>query len=222
MKNLLSTLFAMAAIMTMVACGGNKADTVEAKEAGEEATSTVEADNYAISSGTVYWTGSKAFVETTHNGTINVTGGQLSIADGNVVAGSFDIDMTSIVDNDLASKPDMKAKLEGHLKSDDFFGVEQFPKATFTVVRAEPIDGNPEATHNLTGNLTMRGITKEITFPVSVSTVNGKLNAVAPNFAINRVDWDVKFNNSTIVGLGKDDLINDDIQLTIQLEGVKS
>jgi polyisoprenoid-binding protein YceI len=101
-------------------------------------------------------------------------------------------------------------KLAGHLKSPDFFDIAQFPKSTFesTTVTA---GGENGATHTITGNLTMRGVTKSITFPAKITVSPAGVSATA-DFVINRKDFGVVY-----AGMA-DDLIKDDVVLKLALE----
>jgi polyisoprenoid-binding protein YceI len=103
-------------------------------------------------------------------------------------------------------------KLAGHLKSPDFFDIAQFPKSTFesTAVTVTP-GGENGATHSVTGNLTMRGVTKSITFPAKITVSPAGVSATA-DFVINRKDFGVVY-----AGMA-DDLIKDDVVLKLALE----
>lgn len=153
------------------------------------------------------WVGKK--VTGQHNGIISVSDGSLTVNDGNITAGTFTIDMTSIEVLDLTG--DMKGKLEGHLASDDFFSVANNPTATFTITKAESKGGNK---FDITGNLTIKGITNEISFPAKV--VLNKAGFIADaEFTIDRTKWDVRYGSGSFFeGLG-DKTIYDDIELKL-------
>ena len=91
--------------------------------------------NVNTSSSVVVWTGYK--VTGKHTGTVKIKSGTLQFTDGMLTAGNFELDMTTVKDTDLEGE--WAAKLEGHLKSDDFLGVEQHPTSTLTVTRAIPL-----------------------------------------------------------------------------------
>lgn len=164
MNNVLK--FGLFLMLSVVLFSCKKKDAVEARDATSDAAAATEAATvYAVNttSSVINWVGKKSFIPDQHNGTIKLSSGKLALENGKLVAGEFEIDMNSIVDEDL-KKEDMNAKLVGHLKSDDFFAVETYPTAKFEITNVEVLEGNPSATHNITGNLTMRGTTKEITF----------------------------------------------------------
>ena len=137
--------------------------------------------------------------------------------DGAPESGNFTIDMTSLENTDLAEDAEKKAKLEGHLKSGDFFEVEKFPTATFEVTGVTA-GGTEGATHTVSGNLTMKGITKSVDIPANVSMADGKMTIETPEFTIDRTQWDVKFNSGLFGAVG-DAIIADDVKLKITLVG---
>jgi polyisoprenoid-binding protein YceI len=100
-------------------------------------------------------------------------------------------------------------KLQNHLKSADFFGVDQFPTATFTsaTITAKPGDG---VTHEIAGDLTVHGTTKRISFPAKLEVTPGEVAGHA-EFAINRKDFGIVFPGMP------DDLIKDNVLLTVSL-----
>src|SRR4051812_22003659 len=92
---------------------------------------TLKNDNYAVNTklSTIEWTGKKLTGE--HTGTILLSSGEIEAQKREIKSGKFEIDMSSIEDKDLSGE--WKAKLEGHLKSADFFNAAKFPKATFVI-----------------------------------------------------------------------------------------
>jgi len=98
-----------------------------------------------------------------HNGKIALENGSLTVSGDKVTGGKFLIDMNTIDVLDLQGE--WKDKLVGHLRSDDFFSVDKNPKTSFEITKvSNKADGT-----NITGKLTIKGITKEITFPASIS-----------------------------------------------------
>ena len=130
-------------------------------------------------------------------------------ADGqNVVGVKVEIDMTSTFSDD--------ERLTGHLKSPDFFDVEKFPTATFVatnVATGASATKMPEATHTVTGNLTLHGVTKAITFAAKISP-SGSGFAVVSEFAIRRQDFEIVYPGRP------DDLIRDDVVIQIDVKAV--
>lgn len=210
------TFFLTAGVsLALVACG-SETNTAETGDQADAAAASAASVEYALdgAASSLVWTGSKA-VGDSHTGTIAISEGSLSVEGDAITAGSFVIDMTSIVDTDIED-PEYNAKLVGHLKSDDFFGVEAHPTATFEVTGIEAVTGEEGVTHHVSGNFTLKGITNEIKIPANVSMTDGAINATA-NFAIDRSKWEVKFGSGSFFEDLGDKLINDDIALELTL-----
>lgn len=199
-------------------CKDKPAGTKAVTGAAEKAPATpkvMQSTVYKLDSGVLNWTGSKALGDS-HQGTINVSDGKLAIAEGAIQAGDFVIDMASITNTDMAAGKG-KEKLEGHLKNADFFDVGQFPTGKFKIISVKPAAAGGDATHNVKGNLTLKGVEKSITIPANVAVGGGKVSVVTPSFTINRTDWGIKYGSGSIADLAKDKIINDDIALVLQL-----
>ena len=226
MKKTKHILFLIAAIpFILVSCNqgpkGTKAETGEAKE---EATVSegavvmkVDTENSVIK-----WRGSKPTGE--HFGTVMVKEGMFTAdEEGNVTGGTFTIDLTSIVNEDIESE-EMNAKLVGHLMSEDFFYVDSFPVAEFTITNIdargemENVEGEFTPTHMITGNLTMRGVTKSISFPGTFEMSDDGMKAMSNTFVIDRTNWGVNYGSNKIFDNLKDNFINDDMALTVKVK----
>jgi len=219
MKNLLKiSLLFFALAMISTSCK-KKVDGTAAKvgeATGKAAATTAAAATYKVNVGKsdVRWTGSKSLGSDKHAGKLSISTGDMKVDGGKLVGGSFTIDMTSLKSDENLPK------LEGHLKSADFFDVAKHPKATFVISKvAEAASGNG-MTHAITGDLTIRGIAKSITFPASVQMAGDVVVATSDNFVINRTDWDVKYG-SGLVGAAKDQMINDDVAVTVSINASK-
>ena len=136
-----------------------------------------------------------------HEGSFKKFKGGAKVEGDKLTGLRFSVDMASVESDD--------AKLTGHLKSKDFFEVEKFPKANFESkdITAMAAGGN---THKIAGELTMRGVTKAITFPAKV-TIDAKSVTGMSEFTINRQDFGIKYPGM------KDDLIKDDVLLKLKL-----
>ena len=158
----------------------------------------------------VVWLGKKVTGE--HTGTINIASGDLKFSDNTLSGGSFEIDMSSIENSDIENE-EYKQKLVGHLKSDDFFGVEKYPISTLVIKNVEVKSANK---YHVKGEITIKGITKSIEFPVEVSLVGSKATASA-TITIDRSEFDVKYGSGSFFdGLG-DKMIYDDFTLNVTL-----
>ena len=166
----------------------------------------------------VAWVGKK--VTGQHNGKIKIASGDLEVK-GNVVSGGIiTIDMTTISNEDLKEK-ESNDKLLGHLKSADFFNVEKFPTAKFEIGKMTP---NTKAVgknnYNVTGKLTIKGITKDVSFPATVVIAGNSLTANA-DFKLDRTLWDIKYGSGKFFdGLG-DKMIHDDFAIKFEISAKK-
>lgn len=162
--------------------------------------------NVDVNSSTVKWHGKKVTGE--HFGTIKLKSGSFEVKDNKIASGMFSIDMTSLVNTDIEDAG-YKAKLEGHLKSDDFFGVEKFPTAKL-VVKSSSVFTNNVAT--VKADLTIKGITNPVEFEVHKEAANFKTELV-----IDRSKYDVKYGSGKFFdGLG-DKMIYDEFTLSVVL-----
>lgn len=221
MHNQLQNLLIISALSIFtLSCGGVEGETVESGEAVEASTDmapTATVFSIDATATQIMWEGSKLIGGKNHQGTINVQSGNLQLLEGNLTGGEIVIDMTSLTDTDLEAG-NGKEKLEGHLKSDDFFHVEEHPTATFAIASAEPVAGQEGITHRITGNLTMKGNTRSVTIPANVSIENGTLMATTPQFVIDRTEWNVNYGSGSIAGIAQDNIIRDEVGLKLNVK----
>ncbi len=177
---------AMAALLA--SCGGT--GETEKKVESEETVEHVEAKpvvaSYAVNTAetTLGWKGSKS-PEDAHNGGIAVSGGTIEIADNVITGGSFTIDMASITCKDLEGT-EYAEKLVGHLMNQDFFLVDSFATSSFEITAVSD--------SNVTGNLIVLGVGKEVSFPVAVSVSEDKVEA--------KGTFGIDFTGFGVAGLG--------------------
>jgi polyisoprenoid-binding protein YceI len=158
----------------------------------------------------VVWLGKKVTGE--HTGEIDMARGDLQFDGEMLTGGSFEIDMQSITNSDIENE-EYNQKLVGHLKSDDFFGVEKYPKATFVITNAEH---KKAGKYHIKGDVTIKGVTKSIEFPAQVTMLDTKATATA-SITIDRSEFNVKYGSGSFFdGLG-DKMIYDDFTLDITL-----
>ena len=156
----------------------------------------------------VTWLGKKVTGE--HTGTIQLLSGGMQFNDDKLVGGSFEIDMRSIENTDLENE-EYNQKLVGHLKSDDFFGVEKYPTATMKITDVEQ---KTSSKYHVTGDITIKGITKSIVFPVEVSLLDTKAVASA-SITIDRSEFDVRYGSGSFFDDLGDKMIYDDFRLDV-------
>lgn len=150
-----------------------------------------------------------------HTGTVKLTKGALQVDKNKLVGGEFTMDMTSIAEEGN------NARLTTHLKSDDFFSAEKNPTSTFKITKATPIAGAKagEPNYTIAGDLSIKGTTKPLTFPATVTVTGNKAEASA-KFPINRIDYDIKFR-SGIINTAADKIIEDNFTIDLKLVAAK-
>lgn len=158
------------------------------------------------SSSIVNWIGKK--VTGSHNGSIAVKSGSLNFNGDVLIGGEIVIDMNSINCLDLTGNG--KNGLEGHLKSDDFFGVAKYPTAK--IVFTKVISRGKPGEYKIVGNLTIKNTTKEIKFDAVVGA-----NSATADIKIDRTDYDVRYNSGSFFDSLGDKTIYDEFDLNVKL-----
>ena len=169
---------------------------------------TVTAQNKKIdlTKSSVNWLAKK--VTGKHNGTVNFKEGTLVFKGDKLKGGSFTVDMTSLTSTDLTGE--YQGKLNGHLKSDDFFGVEKFPTATLGFKKiAEKAAG----VYTVTADLTIKGKTLPVTFDLNV-----KGNTATTTFNIDRTKYDIKYGSGSFFDNLGDKAIDNEFELNVTLQ----
>ncbi len=228
----------------MVSCAqkpqSDEAEVAEAQEVGEASAS---AANYAINidQSELMWNGFKPTGQ--HNGTIGIEDGSIAVENGQVVGGNFTIDLNNIDVQDLEGED--RDKLTGHLKSEDFFHVEQHPTGKFEITEVKAYDNatastgenenmavkvnNEEIseykldspTHWVTGNLTMRDTTLSVSFPARINVAEDQVTAEA-KFNIDRTHWKISYNDEgDPVRVAKDKFIYNTVNIGFDITATK-
>jgi polyisoprenoid-binding protein YceI len=159
----------------------------------------------------ITWKGSS--LQGSHTGYVSLSKGELVIEKGQLVGGAVEVDMNTIADELHNSNNN----LINHLKDPDFFDVKKFPISTFGIIKIAPSDGE---NINVTGNLTIKGITHAVTFPAKVDvkertiTANGKVT-------IDRTQWDVRYRSGKFYDNLADQTISDDIEFDMKIVAKK-
>ncbi len=169
---------------------------------------TIEGEKKEIKTdnSTVTWKGYK--VTGSHYGTVALQSGFLTFDEGKLTGGEFVVDMTTIVVGDLEGE--YKGKLEGHLKSDDFFGIEKFPTANLVFNKVKSTGKN---SYEVTGDLTVKGKTAPVTFELSVYG-----NKATANVKIDRTTYDIRYGSTSFFDDLQDKAIYDEFDLVTDLE----
>lgn len=160
----------------------------------------------------VFWTGKKVGGE--HTGYLSVHSGSIEMNQNTLTDAEVKMDMNSIVCTDLEAG-EWNDRLVGHLKSDDFFSVEKHASSHFDITSVKKLNGTNS--YEVKGNLTIKGITNEISFPARIDVNNGMVNATG-TAKLDRTEWDIKYRSGRFfAGLG-DKMIHDDFEITFDIK----
>lgn len=215
------TVMMFAAALAATACKDNK--TADSVSTGTEQSAAAHSgDAYTIdqSASTIKW-------HATHKGGLNprygtVSGtGTLTADNGNLVSGEYTADMNTLLTDPAAVNPNegkRSTDLDEHLKSEDFFDVASHPNVVFTITKVEDLAAGTEARLEganklVSGNLSIKGQTVNVTFPAKVDVTENELR-LASKFIINRKDWGLNYKTE---GNPADWAISQDVELDLNI-----
>lgn len=189
-------LSALAALSLTACQSAPAADKAATGDTQQIATATGKQMAIDTINSVVTWIGTKPVGQ--HEGHFQLNKGVLTVKNGELTGGRFIINIASLQNQDLEGE--WKTKLESHLKSADFFDVEKYPTATFTITSVQPFDVQaqtsllPGATHLISGNLQLKDSTRNITFPAQIVKQGESVTAKA-NFNLDRTQWGMNSGN---------------------------
>ena len=192
-------------LTTIASCNLNTSQSDSSKETNlqaSDATYTINPDQSII-----VWTG-REVTTSKHFGNIYFASGQFEVKSGLISSGEFVVDMTTIDNQDLPEE--RRARLEAHLKSDDFFSVESHPTALLSILSSESV---AEGKWLVSGELSIKTFTHPVEFEMLNCNDGWKANLV-----FDRSKYEVKFRSGTFFENLGDKLIYDDIELAINLK----
>lgn len=204
-KKLFSLAISALFVTVLISCNKEKPVAGESNEV----TTTKEGAQYTVDTlnSKVEWKGYKIFKSenTSHFGIIRFESGDVTVKDGKLESGKFVADMNSLTSEDLKNDAEQMQKLNGHLKSGDFFETEKFPTASYEITKVTP---SAEGDYNTTldGNLTIKGITKPTQFKANVSVKEGEVSIATEPKDIKREEFGVKFQAPVENGVIKDEV----------------
>ncbi len=226
-------------VLTLLFLGGctqaPDSDSATTTATKEVATNTAKSESWAVdvAASKIVWVGTK--VTGYHSGPLAIKSGELLVQNESIVGGKFVIDLSSIrVTGPNGSDEASNIKLTAHLKSADFFDAANYPDATFEITSVEPFAGAaeptvsqddnkleaiseykvPNPTHTISGNLTIKNVTKNIQFPAKITLSDNSVDAIA-KFNIDRLQWNITYPGKP------NDLIRNEIHLGIALKANK-
>jgi len=219
-------LFALPALFLLASCGGssnNNATTTAEQTAAEQ-----KGDSFTIDTATttVDWKGAHKGGLAPRWGKISVTSGTVSVANDSVSGGEFVLNMASLtVDPASVTEEGKKATdLEGHLKNEDFFDVAKSPTAKFVITKVEPYTAAAgqslvaDPNYLISGNLTLKDKTLNVTFPAKVEVSATDVKATA-KFVIDRTAWGINYKTE---GSPENWMISKDVEIGLELNAKKN
>lgn len=198
-------------LLTLSAIAGLALSVVAISQPKKQTATTLKVN---AQESTIKWTAKKVTGE--HWGNVKFSEGTVTVDGKNLTGGTFTMDMTTIDVQDLQGE--YNGKLLGHLKSDDFFAVEKHKTATLKIKSLAAIAGAKagEKTHNVTADLTIKGITHPVTFPAQIIVAKGNVTANA-EFEVDRTLYDIKYGSGKFFeGLG-DKAIDDKFTIKVRV-----
>lgn len=204
MKKIMTAVVIVATVL--FSCKGEKKEKIVVKEEVKvEETTTV--NNVDLTTSVMTWKGTKP--TGSHDGIVSFSSGGMIVENGVLKEGEFVIDMSTIKNLDMEGS-DGAGKIEKHLKAADFFDVEMYPTSKFVITSVLDVEGNTA----VTGNLTIKDVTKSITIPATVSTTDGITTFKSELFNIDRADFNVKYGSKRWIEGLKDKFIDDLVEMS--------
>jgi polyisoprenoid-binding protein YceI len=210
-----SIALASIASMFLLACAETPGPTVESKESVDPVASKENMVSYVVDTtqSLLNWEGYEGLSlgKAEHYGTVDISHGEIHIDETSIVAGEIKFDINSIAVKDIPSTSSKNGKLTRHLLSEDFFDANKFPEARFVITGIER--KNPDSV-TISGNLTLKGTEKNISFNAAAKITDSLVTAVSPVFYINRKDWGMHYRSENSLG---DELIRPEIGIAINV-----
>lgn len=217
MNNKLSTIYSFLIVITVfIACSepakkNDKTNTTANyffSPGANEKYSTVDTKQSVIT-----WKGSMLMGANSHTGYVYLSKGKLSVDNGQITGGVVEVNMNTIEDE----SHERSNGLVDHLKDADFFDVKKFPVSTIAITKVASID---QLNKNVTGDLTIKGITHPVTFPAKIEIKDGSVHANG-KLVIDRTKWNVRYQSRKFYNLVADKSMSDSIEFTIKLVAKK-
>lgn len=215
-KNFPVFILALAACLTLTSCAKQEVKTVTTTDA-ENVEQVVDANVVEINDeeSLINWEGYK-IIGSSHIGTLELKEGEILTNEGELVGGSFLIDMESLEVTDLEGGA--KESFEGHMSQEDYFDTTNFPEAKFEITKVLPTQ-ETDVTHTVFGNLTIKDTTKNISFKANVEGLDSDDVSVTADFNLNRSDWNIGHSDEqSIIDELKDNALKPEFNLKLNIK----
>ena len=190
---------------------------VQQEATAPEGASEVAPGTYVVDTeaSTFQWAGQKPLIDGyVNSGTIALSEGSIIVLDGEAT-GTFTLDMNSLQVGLTAQKPGQEGALEGHLKGERWFNVDTYPTATFVITSVVPTE--TALVYTVTGDLTMKGATDEVSFPAEIYQADDGLLYANAQFEVDRTKWGITAGSGNFFEDLGDNLIDDMVLLSFSL-----
>ncbi|HJU45837.1 MAG TPA: YceI family protein [Chitinophagaceae bacterium] len=208
-------LLTIATLFFLISCNDAPKQTVATTEAVTPEATTISSSSYTVdtAASSLQWEGYEGLSlgDAEHAGSLKISKGVVRTDSSIVTGGEFSFNMNSLAVTDIPATSPKNEKLKKHLLSADFFDAGKFPEAGFVVTGVTP-KGADSAT--VSGNLTLKGTEKNISFPVAIQLTNSVIKAVSPIFYINRKDWGMHYRSENSLG---DEMIRNELGIKINI-----
>lgn len=206
-------LISSAIIASLFSCSndGGKSNLDTNSVQNENATNGVDTSSFSVQDSRIFWSGTKA-IGGGHSGDLVFKSGNLKFERGNVVKGEFEVDMNSITCKDIKDK-ESNEDLLNHLKSEDFFFVENFPTISATLYGKSKDEGK---TYQALVELNIKGISRKENAILTKVEKNNQV-FLQSILRIDRTNYDINYNSGNIFKNLGDKVINDTIALKVLL-----
>ncbi len=216
MKYLFS-IFVLSGIF-LISCGnqGHEAETKEAQKVSSNKTSESIAYTTLKPGSFIDWRASHLGGINKRFGKVQIKGAKALVNGDKLANAKAEIDLNTLTVESFPEGSSQKEKLTGHLKSEDFFDVAKYPLAAFELTGVAAGEGEYNA--KVTGNLSIKGVTKSISFPANIHITPSEISLESAPFTVDRSDWGLSYHAKGTPGVPVDYLISDDVGFTLHLK----
>ena len=215
MKKLMLATFVVAALLSACKGKGEKAEAKKAEKVEVVQTDATNVYNKVKNGSHVVWRASHLGGVQKRFGKIFLKNAKVMVNDGKVTNGSFIIDMSSLTVENFPAGDSQKGKLTRHLQSPDFFNVSQYPVAKFELTKVTGTNGDFNSI--VTGNLTIKNVTKSITFKANITVSGNEVKLTSKDFKVDRSDWGLTYHAKGTKGIPTNFLIDDEVGFTVKV-----